>query len=547
MSDRVLVIGLDGATWTALDPLMAEGRMPALASLVDRGFRAPLESTVPPVTAPAWSSFITGQNPGRHGIFQFYEIDPWSERALGRGAETFLAEPGVVVNGKALGGPKLWEVASDAGKRCVSINLPMTYPPSPINGLMVTDMLTPPGSKRFTTPPELADELTDYEIDLTPREKDFSSSDDAFLTRAEQVLDKRGRAIQKLFEREAWDLFVAVFTETDRIQHRYWQYLDPALAWSHGHEHEDVRQRVVALYERLDGHLARLLEAAGDRYRIVLASDHGFGSAAFRRINMQVLAGAIGLGGLPAASSRLAKLGITKKRLYKYLGFLVPEGRLRNAERMARDRALRDVKGKLVKLHDYIGGVWIHSASRGGPVADEDVPKFRDSIIDRLRSLINQGTGTPIVAGALPRDLVFTGDRVTSAPDVIFFLDDRYGLDPAPREQALIYKWDPPNSGTHRSDGIFLLAGEGIAMGDPATPLRIEDCAPTILHLLGLPVPGAMDGRVIVEALSPEFLASRPVQLSGDTYTASTGAGSWDSDDDQAEIMERLRGIGYVE
>ena len=91
------------------------------------------------------------------------------------------------------------------------------------------------------------------------------------------------------------------------------------------------------------------------------------------------------------------------------------------------------------------------------------------------------------------------------------------------------------------------MAGDGIAKGHPATPLRIEDCAPTILHLLGLPVPGAMDGRVIVESLSPEFLASRPVQLSGDSYTASTGGGSWDSDDDQAEIMERLRGIGYVE
>jgi predicted AlkP superfamily phosphohydrolase/phosphomutase len=180
-------------------------------------------------------------------------------------------------------------------------------------------------------------------------------------------------------------------------------------------------------------------------------------------------------------------------------------------------------------------------------VPDDEVPKFRDSIIERLRSLINQGTGTPIVSGALPREMVFTGERVSSAPDVIFFLDDRYGLDPTPHEQALIYKWDPPNSGTHRSDGIFLVAGDGVSKGDPATPLRIEDCAPTILHLLGLPVPGAMDGRVIVEAFGAEFLASRPVQISGGKYTASTGAGAWDSDDDQAEIMERLRGIGYVE
>lgn len=545
MSDRILVIGLDGATWKALDPLIAEGRMPALGALVARGFRAPLESTVPPVTAPAWSSFITGQNPGRHGIFQFYEIDPWSERALGKGQETFLAEPGVIVNGKALGGPKLWEIAGAAGKRSATINLPMTYPPSPINGLMVTDMLTPPGSRNFTTPPELADELADYEIDLTPREKDFSSTDEAFLTRAEQVLDKRGRAVVKLFEREPWDLFIAIFTETDRIQHRYWQYLDPQIARSLGHGSNPVRERIVALYQRLDGYIAQLVEQAGDECRIVLVSDHGFGSAAFRRVNMQALAAAIGLGGQPSATSQLAKLGITKRRVYKYLGWLVPEGRLRNAERLARDRALRDVKGKLVKLHDYIGGVWIHAESRGGPIPDAEIEAFRDRIIESLLALKNPGTETPIVVRAVPREQLFDGARTAGAPDVIFFLDDRYGLDTTAREPGLVYRFEPPNTGTHRADGIFLIAGPNVAPGVPDHPLRIEDVAPTILHLLGLAVPSAMDGRVVDEALAPD--ARRPVVRSEGTFAEASTTGAWDSDAEQDEIMERLRGIGYVE
>jgi predicted AlkP superfamily phosphohydrolase/phosphomutase len=547
MKDRVLVIGLDGATWVALDPLMASGRMPALAALVAKGFRAPLESTVPPVTAPAWSSFITGQNPGRHGIYQFYEIDPWSERALGRGADTFMAEPGVVVNGTALGGPKLWEVAGAVGLRCATINLPMTYPPSEINGLMVTDMLTPPGSRRFTWPAELADELTDYEIDLTPREKSFTSTDDDFLDRAEAVLDKRGRAVLDLFGREAWDLFVAVFTESDRIQHRYWQHLDPRSPAPSDPAERRVRDRVLALYERLDGYIARLVEAAGDRYRIAVVSDHGFGHAAFRRVNMQKLAEAIGLGSAPSATSQLARFGITKKRLYKYLGGLVPEGRLRNAERMARDRALRDVKGKLVKLHDYIGGVWIHRASRGGPVPDDEVPALRDRLVERLLTVVNEGTGSPFVTRAVAREAIYEGDRIASAPDVVFFLDDRYGLDPTPREPSLVYRWEPPNTGTHRADGVVLLCGPGLAPAAPEAPPRIEDVAPTILHLLGLPVPSAMDGRVLVEAFTPDLRASRPVAVSDDAYRPAAERGEWDSDEEQDEIMERLRGIGYVE
>jgi predicted AlkP superfamily phosphohydrolase/phosphomutase len=542
MADRVLVIGLDGATWRALDPLMAAGRMPALAGLAARGFVAPLESTVPPVTAPAWSSFITGQNPGRHGIYQFYEIDPWSERALGRGAPTFLAEPGVVVNGRALGGPKLWEVAGAEGRRCATVNLPMTYPPSPINGLMVTDMLTPPGSRNFTFPPELADELTDYEIDLTPREKDFSSRDEDFLVRAEAVLDKRARAVLDLFRREPWDLFVAVFTETDRLQHRYWQYLDPG-AGAAGDE--AVRRRVLALYERLDGHLARLLDAAGADCRVVVVSDHGFGPAASRRVNMEALAAAIGLGGGASVSRRLARFGLTKRRLYKYLGFMVPESRLRGAERAARDRALQNVRGKLVKLHDYIGGVWIHSAARGGPVPADGADAFRDEVIASLLRVVDPDTGARLVTRAARREEVFAGDRLAGAPDVVFFVDDRYGLDPQPRAASTVYTAEPPNTGTHRADGVLLLAGPGLAPGPAASPPRIEDVAPTILHLLDLPIPTAMDGRVLSEAFAPD-LRARPVRASEGAF-AGSGAPAWHSDEEQEEIMERLRGIGYVE
>ena len=371
----------------------------------------------------------------------------------------------------------------------------------------------------------------------------MSSADrDYFLARAEAVLDKRGRALVRLFGREAWDLFVAVFTETDRLQHRYWDVLDPRLAGGIAPERLRVRDRVIALYERLDGYVAELVALAGDGCRIVLVSDHGFGPAAFRRINMQRLAGEIGLGGAMTATSALGRFGITKRRVYKYAGWLVPEGRLRNAERLARDRALRDVKGKLVKLHDYIGGVWIHRASRGGPLPDGDVAAFRDRIVERLLAIEHEGTGTRLVTRAVAREELFEGERVAAAPDVVFFVDDRYGLDPTPREPALVYRAEPPNTGTHRSDGIFLIAGPDVVPGVPLRPLRIEDAAPTILHLLGLPVPAAMDGRVIAEALATD----RPVTISYETYGAG-GVGRWDSEDEEEEIMERLRGIGYVE
>jgi hypothetical protein len=319
------------------------------------------------------------------------------------------------------------------------------------------------------------------------------------------------------------------------------------VSWSHSSEKQPTKERVARFYERLDGYLGSLVDAAGNDCWIVLASDHGFGPAASRRVNMHALAGALGLGGGPTASSRLRRFGITKRRIYKYLGALVPERRLRQVERAARDRQLSGINGKLVKLHDYIGGVWIHSRSRGGPVADSAVPEFRNHLITGLMSVIDQGVGAPFVTEAVPREAVFRGGRVANAPDVVFFLDTRYGLDANPQEDRLIYNWTPPNTGTHREDGILLVAGPHASRGSLATVPRIEDVAPTILHLLGLPVPSAMDGRVLTEALAPEYVRTRPLRTSETEFAAGDEVGAWDSESEQEEIMERLRGIGYVE
>src|SRR5215470_8952011 len=129
MSDKLLVIGLDGASFNVLDPLIDRGHLPNIANLISKGSRANLETTFPPITAVAWSSFMTGKNPGKHGIFEFVRRDKNSAREL-------------AVNASFREGKAVWDYFSDARKRVIVHNFPCTYPVRPLNGLMISDFMT---------------------------------------------------------------------------------------------------------------------------------------------------------------------------------------------------------------------------------------------------------------------------------------------------------------------------------------------------------------------------------------------------------------------
>src|ERR1051325_11049576 len=146
MSNKLLVIGLDGASFNVLDPLIERGLLPNIGALIARGARAELETTFPPITAVAWSSFMTGKNPGKHGIFEFVRRDRNTQREL-------------AVNASFREGRAIWDMLSDAGHRVIVHNFPCTYPPHALNGLLLADFMTPRGRRDFTSPLSLLTEL----------------------------------------------------------------------------------------------------------------------------------------------------------------------------------------------------------------------------------------------------------------------------------------------------------------------------------------------------------------------------------------------------
>ena len=206
---KVFVVGLDGATLDLIAPWAAQGELPTLARIMREGAYGDLCTVIPPMTAPAWTSFMTGVNPGRHGIIDFVQ----------RRAGSYAIAP---VNGSHRRARSLWDLAGAAGRQVGAINVPLTYPPEPVNGFMVTGMLTPseasaPG-QTYTWPPELADELDravgGYRIHMKPSYA--RGSVDEFLDDLPVLTRKQVAAAQHLMRNREWDLFALVLRGVDQ-------------------------------------------------------------------------------------------------------------------------------------------------------------------------------------------------------------------------------------------------------------------------------------------------------------------------------------------
>ena len=270
---RVLVIGLDGATWTNLAPLAESSEMPTLRRLMQEGAWGNLDSTIPALTPPAWTSLVTGTNPGKHGIYHFRHTLPgdYYQRRLNTSRD--------------IHSPTLWQRLAAHGKEVGVINVPLCHPVYPVNGFMTSDAFAPePGVATY--PPELVAELKDYLVDVMtypsalPGTAHHEQQMLAFIDENERVLLSQVDAAVRLMHSKPWQFFMIALMATDRLGHYCWKFSDPALESSLAtNEQKRLGVRCRAVYRQIDAQLARLIDAAGSDCTLVIASDHGFGTA----------------------------------------------------------------------------------------------------------------------------------------------------------------------------------------------------------------------------------------------------------------------------
>ena len=307
--ERVLIVGLDGATLDLVQPWVRQGHLPVLADLMQRGSYGPLRSVYPVLSSAAWSSFMTGLNPGKHGIYDFVIRDP----------KTYQLRP---VSRSQMHGRSLWRMLSDHGLKVCVLNVPMTYPPEPVNGRLVSGLGTP-DFQIFTYPEQLGEELlrSGYRVNRRVFGQE-EGEQEAFLDDTYDISEHLTSSALRLMGEQPWDLFAIVYRDTDEVAHHFWSYMDvshpehdPELAESYG-------EALLECYQRLDRALGDLLQAAGPNCTVFVVSDHGTGPL-YKDVFLNewlhqqgFLAPASAPSGLRAF---LTRLGLTRSKVFRIM------------------------------------------------------------------------------------------------------------------------------------------------------------------------------------------------------------------------------------
>lgn len=553
MSDKLLVIGLDGASFNVLDPLIDSGHLPNIADLISKGARANLETTFPPITAVAWSSFMTGKNPGKHGIFEFVRRDHRSNREM-------------AVNASFRKGRAIWDILSDAGQQVIVHNFPCTYPPHAINGLMIADFMTPRGRHDFTYPESLLSELEqkfgNYRLHLSQTYAEGNVG--AVLDELFDELDYKAKVTEYLMTKYSWDAFFQYFWGTDRIQHELWHIIDDNHPRHDKQEAAAYKDRVYRYFSRVDEIVGRLIELAGKDPLVLIVSDHGFGPAhKYCSLNLWLLQeGLLKLKSDVATRAKklMFSLGLTPELAFKVTR-KIPR-RFRPARGVSSQPGASKLLGKFFLSFNDVdwsrsvafskgnyGQIYVNLKDREpyGIVPIERYESVRDTIIERLRALIDKSTGAAWVGKVFRREEIYNGPLVNDAPDIAFLpADMRYlplGNADFTSNKFMVDAFGI--SGCHRMDGVMIARGNGIRGRSKLDCARIYDMMPTLLYLSGEAVPDDVDGRVLTEMVSPQHLSANPIRFASQSEGASQDEVVL-SEAENADVIERLKSLGYV-
>lgn len=543
---RVLVIALDGATFDILTPWLDQ--LPTLKKLHDEGAKASLMTTFPPITAAAWNSFATGKNPAKHGIFEF----------LQRREGSYEVETMTANHRKAR---TLWRILSDAGKNVIVVNVPVTYPPEPVNGSLVAGMPVPANRRDFAHPPELTQEIMqwfpDYSINATSVYIRGRAED--FLNDIRRELNQRLTVAERLMQRQDWDFAMIHILGTDRIQHEFWHCMDESHP-KHTGEAPRYKNAILEYYQEIDRNLYRLLDLTDEKTSVFVISDHGFGPLhQFVYLNTWLLAeGFLVLkkNGLTRLKSLAFRLGFSPTNIYKLVAMLGLGG-VRGGMDMGKRQqlldmlflSLRDVDWSKTKAYarGNFGQIFLNVKGRepeGIVEPGVDYDKTVWEIIKRLPNLKDPQTGQPLVARAEKRDALFNGAYLNRAPDIaVFMKEETYvPLGTADFPANTVAEAAVGNTGDHRFNGILVMNGYGIQQADLGEA-SLMDVAPTVLHLLGVPVPKDMDGKVLLSALTPDLHAVQYIDVVDESLPA---ARSPYSAEEEAEMTQHLADLGYL-
>ncbi|MFX0196916.1 MAG: alkaline phosphatase family protein [Candidatus Hodarchaeota archaeon] len=512
LGSKLIIIGIDGATFKIIKPLVNKNELPTFKKLMNGGSWGELESTIPAVTCPAWPSFVTGKNPLNHGVYDWFSYN--------KDYSTFF------FNSTSIRGKRYWDYLNEVGLLCGVINMPVSYPPQKIAGFMISGFLSSK-DKDFTFPKYLKEELlrNGYILERRPD----SISDIKFFKDMLKIFELRKRTTIRLMKSEEWDVLTVVF-RPEPAQHRFWK--------------KGKIRYLYQIYKAVDRILDEILKEAGEETNIILMSDHGFGT--IPKFNVYFNTWLVNEGYQTVYKRPIFSIQKLHIFLHKF--------GLENIKKSLKKKAVSAVditSGRVIwhktkawaRISEDTGFIFINRKGRfkHGIVGARSYTKITEELIKKLENLRNPKNNEKVIEKIWKKEELYNGYEI--APDIIFKIKPQYKGRQFLEKDVFIEIPNYARIGQHSPKGIFIAFGPNIKKKKLETA-KIIDLAPTILALYGLKSED-MDGQVL-DVIKKEIKFKKKPKVSIRQDLEMHEADVFD-EKDKEKIMERLRALGYIE
>lgn len=504
---RLITLGLDGASYELINQYISIGLLPTFKKLIEQGIYYPLKSTTPPHTAPGWVSSLTGVNPGKHGVYQFWDTQ----------SSTYT---GKIMGSSDYGVSPIWNILNNYGFTTGMVNIPMSHPPQRCNGYMLTWPLS--NTTRYSYPTNLTKELAENNVFHIPDLYTMFTGDLKYVEQAIQVIQQRLTTIKYLLRRKPCDFFMAVFTEIDRISHFYWQYSEDDKA------SEELRDAIKNIYIEIDSVIKSVLEELDDNTILLIYSDHGFEKGKLDFYVHTYLEQHNMFKWKPAEKDYILQNTWFEKRVNDMIYVVDWE----------------KTSAYMASPGSYGININLKGRQMQGIVAEENYSQLCDYIIEIMKRVLEPKTMSPLFKKVLKSSEIYYGDKAKNAPDIML-IPAKYGsMVHHGTNRDELFSFQPEQSGMHSQNGIMILYGKKV--GDIIShhePTDICDIAPSILTIFDIVPPDYMDGKSI-------FNFNSKLEITNTLYMDSMrykdrNKTAYDIKE-QEEVKQRLKSLGYL-
>jgi predicted AlkP superfamily phosphohydrolase/phosphomutase len=530
---KVFVLGLDGATFDILDPLMQEGFMPNLKSIRDNHVSGRMKTIMPPVTGPAWLALATGLNPGKTGVFDY----------INRASKD--SDQMVPVSSKYYDNRAIWNMLNEAGYKTGIFNYPTLVPAPEVDGFVVGGIGASWENKNLFYPQDMINEIQeivgDYKVLLNLRNPEYKKNIDFFFRDIHDILDKQILIMQHLITKKKWDFFFGVLSVTDWVQHVVWKDIDENHPLYNDAESPKIHEKFKDFWRSVDQNIGSIIELLPDNTNLLFVSDHGFG-----QLNSVFYPNSW----LEKKNWLTKKKGMTLKQiLTNKLGIFSESFDNKYSNAM-----IQRFKKRILKIDSAIDFIDFENTLAYSPEHNtmygcinltkkgKKIDGFKNKLIDSLKDLPNEFKEINSVEIVLPEQ-VYNGPFTELSPDIYFILNNYEATVEIPFNKK-IFSTKPSvllRTGSHRSEGIFMAKGE-VFKKNEVNP-SIMDIAPTILALFGIEKPSALDGQVLNDCLKENKKGKTTLSGKKD----QSGKKNEETDEAELEKMKKmLKSLGYL-